>query len=801
MNIEQWGPIHDPSAPRALLVHGITSSAETMWELGEGLAAAGWAVTALDLPGHGGSAAVPSYLFADVADAIAAQVGDGFDLYVGHSLGGAIGTVLLARHPQTARRAVLIDPALLVRGEHLAGIPAALVADKAVSVEEAAAKSPKWHLHTVAAGVRATAAADVLAVRGYVDQNEWDVRAEAAQVAAPVLVLVATDGSAVAPSLITALPAANENWSFETVPESSHSLHREHPALVLQRCLSGPAGAGRPYAGRIKWPAGRSGTARTRAGRSRVQPMVVGTVVPGSRGRGSVLRRRVLVVGGGHNGLVAAILAAQTGGEVTLLEAADHLGGATVGTAVFPGSPVRLSRYSYLVSLMPRDLVSRLGIDLSLASREVSSYTPFRRAGRAGGLLVERRPGAATEESFRELTGSDCDFRAWEQFYGELSAMARVVAPALSGPMLRRSRIRDLVVEAAGAQLWTDVFEVPIGEAINRRFSDDLVRGVVATDALIGTHTSLLDESLLANRCFLYHLIGRGTGEWLVPIGGMGALADALTASAVRLGVQIVTGARVVVAAEDPDGIRVSTDDGRDFAADSLLAAVAPAVVDGWLGREAVRPVGAQLKINMLLDRLPRLASGIDPAIAFAGTTHLEEGFEQLEAAYGESAAGRIPDPIPAEVYCHSITDPSILAGHPGATLTLFGLHTPDALFTADPEGAREQAAAAALSALELHLAEPLEDCLAHDASGRPCLDIASPLDIEASLYMPGGNIFHGDLSWPWLADDLQPSIAQLFGTEVAGCSKILLAGAGTVRGGGVSGLGGQAAVDALLAG
>lgn len=511
--------------------------------------------------------------------------------------------------------------------------------------------------------------------------------------------------------------------------------------------------------------------------------------------------RRILVVGGGHNGLVAAILTAQAGHQVMLLEAADHLGGASVGTPVFAGRPVRLSRYSYLVSLMPTELISRLGIDLRLASRQVSSYTPFRRAGRAGGLLVERRAGSATADSFRELTGSDRDFRAWEQFYGELASMARVVAPALSGPMLRRGRVRDLVVEAAGPQLWTDVFEAPIGTAIIRRFSDDLVRGVIATDALIGTHTSLLDESLLANRCFLYHLIGRGTGEWLVPVGGMGAVADALTAQARRLGVQIITGARVVLAAEDSGGVRVSTDDGRDYAADSLLAAVAPAVVEGWLGREAVRPVGAQLKINMLLDRLPRLASGADPAVAFAGTVHLEEGFEQLELAYRVSTAGLIPDPMPGEVYCHSLTDPSIMGGDRGATLTLFGLHAPDALFAADPEAARRQAAESALAALQMHLAEPLEDCLALDDAGGPCLEVASPLDLEAALGMPGGNIFHGDLSWPWLADDVEPSIAQRFGTQVAGCSKILLAGAGTVRGGGVSGLGGAAAVDTLLAG
>jgi phytoene dehydrogenase-like protein len=514
---------------------------------------------------------------------------------------------------------------------------------------------------------------------------------------------------------------------------------------------------------------------------------------------------RVLVAGAGHNGLVAAILAAQAGHPVTVLEQSYHPGGATVGTAVFSGHDVRLSRYSYLVSLFPDALADRLGIKLNLASRAVSSFTPVRTGPAADGLLVERVPGPATAESFRRVTGSDADYVAWRALYGELAAVAKVVAPALTGPLRRRAEVRDAVVAAAGARIWTDVAEAPLGEMISRRFADDTVRGVVATDGLIGTHTSLFDEQLLANRCFLYHLIGRGTGEWLVPIGGMGAVSDALVARALQVGVDIRCGLEVVAVAEDPDGVTVTARDSGggdlELGGGHLLAAVAPALVDGWLSREPVRPVGAQMKINMLLDRLPRLASGVDPAVAFAGTTHLEEGFDGLERAYRVSAAGAIPDVVPGEVYCHSLTDATIMNGGPGATLTLFGLHTPVELFDADPSGARATAADAALAALQMHLAEPLEDCLARDADGRPCLDIASPLDVQASVGMPGGNIFHGDLSWPWLSDDEPAETpAARYGVEVAGCERILLAGAGSRRGGGVSGLGGAAAVDALLA-
>ncbi|MEP6559712.1 MAG: FAD-dependent oxidoreductase [Nakamurella sp.] len=519
-------------------------------------------------------------------------------------------------------------------------------------------------------------------------------------------------------------------------------------------------------------------------------------------------RADVVVVGGGHNGLVAAILAAQAGKSVILLERSVQPGGATVGQQLFPPHPARLSRYSYLISLMPDELVRRLGVTLPLASRTVSSYTPVRRGGIASGLLVERVPGPATEESFAQLTGGTEEFRSWTDFYGEMHSMAASLAPLLSGPLVRRAAARDAVIAAAGEQIWTDIVEAPLGDSIVRRFRDDTVRGVVATDGLIGTHTSLFDPELLANRCFLYHLIGRGTGEWLVPVGGMGALTDSLDARARAVGVDIRCNVRVRAVEETGTGVWVTggaadpeaADADIVIEADHLLAAVAPAVVDGWLGRETTIPTGAQIKINMLLDRLPRLRSGLDPRDAFAGTMHLEEGFWDLEAAYATTAAGNLPAVLPGEVYCHSLTDPSILNGHSGGTLTLFGLHAPVELFRADPVGARTRAAEAALIALQRHLAEPLLDCLARDQDGQPCLDISSPVDLEDQLNMPGGNIFHDELSWPWLADGFAADTpAARYGVDIPGSRRILLAGAGSRRGGGVSGLGGAAAVDALL--
>ena len=92
---------------------------------------------------------------------------------------------------------------------------------------------------------------------------------------------------------------------------------------------------------------------------------------------------------------------------------------------------------------------------------------------------------------------------------------------------------------------WQSMIDEPIGHAITDAVDNDLVRGVMATDALIGTFARADDPSLTQNVCFLYHLIGGGTGDWDVPIGGMGAVSGALAAAAAGHGAEIVTGAEV----------------------------------------------------------------------------------------------------------------------------------------------------------------------------------------------------------------------------------------------------------------
>jgi phytoene dehydrogenase-like protein len=411
---------------------------------------------------------------------------------------------------------------------------------------------------------------------------------------------------------------------------------------------------------------------------------------------------------------------------------------------------------------------------------------------------VEREEGPATAASFRELTGSDAEFAGWQRFYGRLTTLAEDLAPTLTEPLPTpgelAGRLRD-------PQLWHDLRERPLADVVGDHLADDVVRGIALTDGLIGTAADLHAADGLAGRCFLYHLVGNGNGRWRVPVGGMGAVSGAMATAARAAGAELRTGATVTALETRDDGVTVHWTDaagtGRATDAGHVVSGAAPAVLDELLGAPAgPRPSGSQLKVNMVLRRLPALRSGADPAGVFAGTTHVDEAAGQLDAAYAQSQAGRLPDVIPFEVYCHSLTDPSIVGDTGLHTLTLFGLHTPAELFAADNAGTREEAVRRVVAQLDAHLAEPLADCLALDADGRPCLQASSPLDVEASLAMPGGHIFHGDLSWP-VADD--PAAAGTWGVATAHPRVVAASSGGTVRGGAVSGLGGFAAAQHLL--
>jgi phytoene dehydrogenase-like protein len=500
-----------------------------------------------------------------------------------------------------------------------------------------------------------------------------------------------------------------------------------------------------------------------------------------------------VIVGGGHNALVAATLLARAGRSVLLLERNGSLGGAAASASPFPGVDVAISRYAYLVSLFPQALLDELGVAVELRPRRVASCTPDGDRG-----LLVGGDAEATRRSFAEVTGSPADYEAWLAWHRLTASLAAAVAPTLLGPLPAADEVR----RRAGEEAWSVLVERPLGTSLRQFFGSDLVRGLVCTDGLIGTLAHSEESSLRQNRCLLYHVVGNGHGRWDVPVGGMGALSGALAAAARAAGAELRTGAEVESIDTDGRCAEVRTSDGGRHRARVVLCGAAPAVLDRLLGRPSVAPPeGAQLKCNLVVTRLPRLACGIEPADAFCGTLHVNERLTQLDAAFATATSGaRLPDPVPCEVYCHTLTDPSILGPNdrnPGLqTLTAFALHTPARLFRAAPAAGQRQALEGLLASLQSVLAEPLEDCVARSPGGEPCIELHTPLDLEDELAMPGGHIFHRDLDWPWAERDDE------VGTWGAGTgiANVMLCGSGTRRGGAVSGLGGHDGARAALA-
>ena len=516
----------------------------------------------------------------------------------------------------------------------------------------------------------------------------------------------------------------------------------------------------------------------------------------------------VVIVGGGHNGLTAACYLAKAGLKVTVLERLSTFGGAAVSEQTFAGVEAKLSRYSYLVSLLPKKIIEELQLDIQLAPRRYSSYTP--QPGTNKGLLVDNQDKLATASSFESI-GTTKDAEAWHEFYRKTTLLAKALFPTVLDPLPTRSEAKAKLRDLSGSdQIWEEFIEQPVGQVIEESFESDLVRGVVLTDGLIGTFGSNLDPNLDVNKCFLYHVIGNETGDWNIPIGGMGQVTDSLYKVAKQSGVTLLAACDVSSIGQDNTVIYNQRGNQNSIQGKYVLANVSPTELEKLTGVENIVPAatkmdGAQVKVNLLLKRLPKLKDqSLDPVAAFGGTFHINENYSQLQSAFEQASNGEIPNPLPCEIYCHSLTDPSILSKElqeQGVqTLTVFALHTPHALLDGkDQDEMREKLKQAVLSSLNSVLAENIEDLLMTDTNGDLCIEVKTTQDLEDVLRLPGGNIFHGALAWPFLEEhESQATAAQKWGVETKR-ENLLVCGAGARRGGAVSGIAGHNSAMAVL--
>src|SRR6266478_4566320 len=322
----------------------------------------------------------------------------------------------------------------------------------------------------------------------------------------------------------------------------------------------------------------------------------------------------VVILGAGHNGLVAASYLGRAGLSVLLLEKNNYIGGATTSQKVFPDYDARLSRYSYLVSLFPEKIIRDLGLNLELRRRVTASFTPYVQNERHDGLLLSNVSEEMSRRSIFDLTGNDTEYEQMKKLYNLSRVFAEQVWDTMLEPLVAKAEFRRRFdVDAVSREAWRSLAEEPLGLAIERYLQNDLVRGLAMTDAKIGVFTYPHDPSLVQNRCFLYHLIGNKTGEWKVPVGGMGGVARELEEAARRSGAEFLTGIRISAMGlngKSPSVEFAMVGKQQTIEARFLLVNFGPNVLAKFTGKPFqpdATDEGSVFKINMLLRKLPTL--------------------------------------------------------------------------------------------------------------------------------------------------------------------------------------------------
>jgi phytoene dehydrogenase-like protein len=521
--------------------------------------------------------------------------------------------------------------------------------------------------------------------------------------------------------------------------------------------------------------------------------------------------RDVVIIGGGHNGLVAAAYLARNGLDTVVCERRGVVGGAAVSEHPF-GPGYTVTSLSYVVSLLPSGLVRDLG--LPGHGYHVYPQGPYF-APRADGRALRLPHGPATRRTEIAAFSAD-DAAAYDSYEAYLEGMAAILGPLLEeipprlgsrrpqdlwrqGLLLRHLRRLDTRTAVDATRLLTG----SIADLIDRYFTSDAVRGVLSVSGVIGTWAG--PRSAGTAYVMLHHHIGGVDGQagaWGFPRGGMGGVTAALAAAARSFGAEIRTGAEVarirtsggraagvtLASGEEVDAGTVVTTAHPQISFLRLLdpAALPPdfvADIRAWQTRSGT------VKINLALDRLPVFTShpGFDPQV-HGGTIVLAESLDDVEKAFQEAVSGR-PSSLPfADICIPSVFDDSLApeGHHIMSMFTQWVPHTyadrpdPGELAAyADRVMARMEAVAPGFTGSVLHR------------------QVIGPQEMQQEYGLIGGNIFHGELSLGQMFHARPAAGYADLRTPVRG---LYQAGSATHGGGGVTGIPGRNVVHQILA-
>ncbi len=517
-----------------------------------------------------------------------------------------------------------------------------------------------------------------------------------------------------------------------------------------------------------------------------------------------------VIVGGGHNGLVAAAYLAKRGLRTLVLERREIVGGAAVSEHPF-GPDYTITSLSYVVSLLPAALVSELGLARF-------GYHVYPQGGyfapRADGRYL-RLPDDPAERHAEIAKFSERDADNYERYEADLRRIAAILGPLLTQipPKLGSRRPADLIRQAALARhlrkvdtrLAVDLTRLltgSIADLLDQYFESDALRGVLSVSGVIGMWAG--PRSAGTGYVTLHHHIGDTAGQagaWGFPRGGMGAVTSALAQAARSFGAQLRTGAEVKkILIRQGRVTGVALGDGLEIPAATVVTTAHPRIsflelVDqGELPGDYLADIkrwqsrSGTVKLNLALDRLPVFASHPDfrPQV-HGGTIVLAESLDDIEGAYQDAVAGR-PSELPfADICIPSVFDDS-LAPAGQHVMSLFTQWVPYGYADQTDQAELDKYADRVIARMEA-VAPGFTESVLHR-------QVIGPQQMQEEYSLVGGNIFHGELTMGQMFHGRPAAGYADFRTPVRG---LYQAGSATHGGGGVTGIPGRNVVRQIF--
>ena len=522
-----------------------------------------------------------------------------------------------------------------------------------------------------------------------------------------------------------------------------------------------------------------------------------------------------IVIGGGHNGLVSAAYLARSGARTLVLESRGSLGGSATTEAPWEDAPhLRVTRLSYVMSLMPPTITREL--QLERHGYKVHPMGPYYQAFPEGGSLTIYEDAARTHAEMAKWSKKDADaypkWNAWLEGLGDFLGPLLTQVPPKVGSR-RPSDLADLAklawskrdITVRSTADVTRLLTMSVADLLDDWFESPQIKGSLAVNGVIGTWAGPYEPGTAY--VMAHHSIGDvgdgQMGSWGYPEGGMGAVSDAIARSARSFGAEIRTKARVSKVLVRNGRVQgVALDNGDEIHAPLVVTTLHPRTafldqiprqelpddfvndIEHWKTRSGV------VKINLALGELPNFTATPSSGQAehHTGSVEMAPTMEFIEAAFQDARSGR-----PALAPFSDSVIPTTLDKtlNPDGThiMSLFTQWVPSE-WASEPHTEELEAYADRLIDLYDEVAPGFKGSILHR-------DIVGPHEMEVEYGLIGGNIFHGELSLEQLFHMRPaPGFAD-YRTPIAG---LYNGSSATHAGGGVCGIPGWQAARAALA-